>query len=370
MDAREKIQKNCVGCNLCARDCALLKEVGPIKKLVNGAIPSDVASACMICGLCDSVCPKHLSPREVFIEERIQNIQGKEYTLLSSTSPDRTKTFFQEYKEHYKIDYSPYELQEGEMAESVFFPGCLVNSYLPETTVRTFEALRDRNLCQKMWNGCCSENFITYSLMLRKERHDLKLKEFALRHGIKRVVTPCCNCYFSLTEAFQGTDIRVVSVFDLLDDIKIPAAEGIYTFHDSCSDRIHDHNVFADGMRRILQKNGFHCVEMEHHRDTSLCCGTGGGAQHYRPQYESVYVNKRIEEAHTVNADYLVTYCPNCGMQYIDNPYGFRVRHVLQLMFGTEHELDEAFEQKKHLFDGADGTQRKELLAKAPIIPE
>lgn len=370
MNARERIQQNCIGCNLCARDCALLKEVGPIKTLVEGPIPADVASGCMICGLCDSVCPKHLSPRSVFVEERIRNIQGKEYSLLSSTSPDRTQTVFQAYKAHYGIDYAPYELLEGEIVESVFFPGCLVNSYLPETTVRTFQALQKKDICQRMWNGCCSENFITYSLMDRKARHDWKLKEFALRHGIKRVVTPCCNCFFSLTEAFQGTSIQVVSVFDLLEDIQIPTMPGVYTFHDSCADRLHDHNIFADGMRRILQRNGFQCAEMKHHHNTSLCCGTGGGAQHSRPQYESVYVNKRIEEAHAVNADYLITFCPGCGMQFIENPYGIKVRHVLQLMFGTEHELDVAFEQKKHLFDGADGLRRKKLLAEAPIIPE
>lgn len=367
MTAKEEIREKCLGCNLCARDCALLKDEGPVKSLAEKEISFETASACMICGLCEKVCPRNLSPRNLFTEERVRHLKGKENTVLSTSSPDRAKTSFQEYREFYQIDYSKYEIQEDEIAESVFFPGCLDNCYIPRSTMAAFEYLLFNNICEKMWNGCCSEPLITYCLADRITEHNNHLLQFAIKHGIKQVVTPCTNCYFSLNEAFKGTDIKVVSLYDILD-VGIYNDGQIYTFHDSCSDRIHNNNIFADGVRRLLKKENFKCVEMKHNRNTSLCCGTGGGALKYRPQYESVYANKRLDEAREVGADVIVTFCPNCGMQYINNPYGIKIKHILQIVFGIDEELEDSFYKKSHLFDGEEGKKRYLRLQNAPII--
>lgn len=367
MTLKEQIKENCLGCNRCTKDCALLKEAGPVKQLISHDISFEVASSCMMCGLCEKVCPQHLSPRKLFVKEREHYLHGKENTILSTSSPDRENPIFKEYRQFYHIDYSPYEIKKDEIVESVFFPGCLDNCFIPKSTIETFKYLFYNNICQKMWNGCCSEPLITYCLNEREKEHNNHLLQFALKHGIKRVVTPCTNCYFSLTTAFQGSDIEVISLYDILD-IGIKNDGQIYTFHDSCSDRIHNHNIFANGMRRLLKNADFHCVEMEHHKNTSLCCGTGGGALHYRPQYESIYVDKRIEEAKAVNADVIVTFCPNCGMQLLNNPYGIKVKHILQIVFGIENELEDSLYKKQHLFDGADGKKRQKKLKESPII--
>lgn len=109
-------------------------------------------------------------------------------------------------------------------------------------------------------------------------------------------------------------------------------------------------------------------MEMKHHNDTSICYGTGGGAQHYRLQYESVYVDQRIAEAKEVHADVIVTFCPTCGMQLLNNPYGIKVKHILQIVFGIENELEDSLYKKQHLFDGVDGKRRQKELKESPII--
>ena len=367
MTMKEKILENCLECHLCERDCALLKEIGSTKELAKNDISFEIASSCMVCGLCEKVCPRHLSPRKLFIEERTNYLTEKENSLLSTTSPDRVNTLFKEYRQFYKIDYSPYEIHENDIVESVFFPGCLDNCFIPKSTLETFKYLFYNNICQKMWNDCCSEPLITYCLDKREAEHNHHLLQFALKHGIKRIVTPCTNCYFSLNRVFKDTDIEVISLYDILN-IGIQNDGLTYTFHDSCSDRIHNNNIFANGVRHLLEKEGFNCVEMKHHKNNSLCCGTGGGAQHYRPQYEKVYVDKRIEEAKEVNADVIVTFCPTCGMQLLNNPYNIKVKHILQIVFGIENELEDSLYKKQHLFDGEDGQKRLENLKKSPII--
>ena len=217
-----------------------------------------------------------------------------------------------------------------------------------------------------MWLGCCTRNFTTYGCLERAKSYSDYLISYAKSHRIERIVTVCINCYNSLVEVFKDTDIEVVSVYNILD-FEIEPDSLIYTVHDSCPDRSAK-GLFSKKSREYLINNGFHIVEMRHSKNRSICCGNGGGAQHVRPQYSQKCVEMRLNEAKEVNADVIVVYCPLCGMKYINNPYGIKVRHILDIMLGIDSEMADASIKMENLFAGEDGKIRKKNLLKCSII--
>ena len=76
----------------------------------------------------------------------------------------------------------------------------------------------------------------------------------------------------------------------------------------------------------------------------------------------------RLEEAKNVNADVILIYCPLCGMTYLDNPYGIKVKHIHEIMLNLDSELMDANIKSKALFEGNDGQKRKENLRNSRIM--
>ncbi len=361
---KNDILDNCISCNMCMRDCFLLQEIGPVKKLAGNEINEEISSACMACGLCESVCPKQLSPMKMLYQSRIKNVKGRENQIISLTSPDREKTSYHVYNEVYGVDYS--DILISGKAKTVFFPGCVVSSYMPKLARTLFHLLKEKGLCEKMWLDCCTRNFTTYGCLERAESYGNKLMKFAKEHEIERIVTVCTNCHNSLKSVFQETGIEVVSVYSILDFKTVPDSL-IYTVHDSCSDR-EANGLFSTKSREFLINNGFNVVEMKHSQKNSICCGRGGGAQHIRPEYSQKYVEMRLNEAKDVNADVIVVYCPLCGMTYLDNSFGIKVKHILEVMLDLDSELPDANDKSKLLFAGQLGKKRKEYLRNVKII--
>jgi Fe-S oxidoreductase len=84
----------------------------------------------------------------------------------------------------------------------------------------------------------------------------------------------------------------------------------IVTYHDPC--HLGRGLGSFDGARELLKGLGGKFVEMEHHRQESLCCGAGGGVRAFYPKFSRDIAKRRVKEAEEVRADILLTDCLSC----------------------------------------------------------
>ena len=75
-----------------------------------------------------------------------------------------------------------------------------------------------------------------------------------------------------------------------------------------------------DAPREVLKKTpGLTLVEMRDNRQSSLCCGGGGGRIWADTPKGERFADLRLEQAKEVGADVLVTSCPYCISNFEDS---------------------------------------------------
>ena len=89
------------------------------------------------------------------------------------------------------------------------------------------------------------------------------------------------------------------------------------TFHDPCY--LGRHAGEYEAPRQVLGAiEGLELVEMPRSRETSLCCGAGGGGLWMDVDREQRFAFLRVEEARETGAEVLATACPYCTVMLDD----------------------------------------------------
>ena len=144
------------------------------------------------------------------------------------------------------------------------------------------------------------------------------LKEISAT-GAKRIVVSCPEGYHTLKLLFPkylgDTGLEVIHIMDILAEsvrtskIKFRKVNKKATYHDPC--RLGRISGIYDQPREILNAiPGLKVIEMSHHRNNALCCGT-------QSWMNCGSINKQIQvellkEAKATGADILITACPKC----------------------------------------------------------
>lgn len=68
-----------------------------------------------------------------------------------------------------------------------------------------------------------------------------------------------------------------------------------------------------DEPRALLAASGASLIEMPRRRETSFCCGLGGGAKAYSPEFANLAARERLKEACSTGADTLVVSGADCA---------------------------------------------------------
>lgn len=138
-------------------------------------------------------------------------------------------------------------------------------------------------------------------------------------YGVKKIITTDPHAYntfkneypdFGYTaEVFHATEFAA----KLLDEGKIKptiAMDKKVTYHDSCY--LGRYNGIYDAPRFILTSiPGVELVEMERHRNKSMCCGAGGGGMFKEETGTRINVMRAEQAIHT-GASIIGTACPYC----------------------------------------------------------
>ena len=139
--------------------------------------------------------------------------------------------------------------------------------------------------------------------------------------GCKRVVFQCPEGYQTFKKYYPEVvgelGLEIVHFYELLlDEVKagkvaFEPLEGVFTYHDPC--RLGRQAGIMDAPRELIQSiPGITLREMEHNRESGLCCGTSAWMNCSSCSKE--IQKTRLHEAAAVGAETLVTACPKCRL--------------------------------------------------------
>jgi Fe-S oxidoreductase len=307
---------------------------------------------CTTCFTCSTRCPKDVHPADAIIA--LRGLLVEEGRVPRSLAQALTSTY---------RNNNPFEMSAANRAdwandlslknaldepvEVCYFAGCMP-SFEPRLQ-KVARALTGVLLAAGVDLGtmgaqepCCGSEVRRigeqglFEMMVEESTGELLA---ALQAGQMITTSPHCFDTFNHYYPSPGFPILHYSMF-VAEKVKegslafsTPLPKKV-TYHDPCY--LGRQNKVFDEPRAILQAiPGLDLVEMDRSRETSLCCGGGGGRMWFEGTTGERLANSRIEEALDTGAEILATACPFCLMMLGDAAVamnaGIEVKDLIEL---------------------------------------
>jgi len=346
---REIIDRNrawyCVECGKCSAVCPITpwenrSYTTPrllVEKALNGraedAFDDPLFWSCLTCKRCSQLCPS-----DVFFSEFIRDIRQLARNNGRSgacTHGDVIHTWGRMMTaadlEQHRLEWLNDEIKISNDSDVLYFVGCLpyYDALFQDLGIEGIKIARaavkilntlgiepqilpDERCCghDQIWQGD-AETFQGLA--------GLNL-EYIRSSGAKQIVTTCPECARTLGLDYpnlvgeHGMEVLHLSQFihrqlseSELDRI-CQKMEGVATYHDAC--RLGRHLGVYEDPRALIMTTGLDLVEMQHARQTGLCCGTSCWTSCGKVS-KNIQV-QRLREAKATGADLLVTSCVKC----------------------------------------------------------
>jgi Fe-S oxidoreductase len=140
----------------------------------------------------------------------------------------------------------------------------------------------------------------------------------------KKIVTHCPHCFNTLKNDYPeyGGQYKVFHHTQLLAELhqsgKLNLPQEVkkdVTFHDPCF--LGRHNGEYEAPRRLLEAiGGLRLHEMAQSKQTSRCCGMGGGNMWYESESGGKIVENRLKQVAETGAQTLITGCSFCMINF------------------------------------------------------
>lgn len=349
MDITQIIKKQrayyCLDCGKCTGICPITRydaSFSPrrIVEMITAGhadelLHSQLLWLCLTCRQCSQICPSGVRYsefiRDLRAEARSLGCQGE------CTHGDVIHTWMRimadPARHQDRLGWLDDGLRVAERSETVYWVGCLPHyetvfgkqgfqgTEIARSAVRVLNhlgiepmVLADERCCghDLLWEG-------DIETFRRLAEINLSLLEEAKAAGAQRIVTTCPECARTLAvdypELVGPTGLEVVHISQLLAESDLPSLDGEQrrvTYQDPC--RLGRYMGVYDAPRTVIEALGLELVEMEHHRQAALCCGTSCwtacGATNKSMQ------ENRLREAQATGADLLVTACAKCQIHF------------------------------------------------------
>jgi Fe-S oxidoreductase len=226
---------------------------------------------------------------------------------------------------------------QEQLGPTIFWPGCSLASYSQKLTMAAYDFLHENSIVDGLSISCCS-NILRYAAnhSQRLGYADALAKQLGTQ-GVRRIVTACPNCYYSLRELLRHHGVEVVSLSDMLYEAGMRITPQMIApaisvcVHDSCPDR--HHGVLAASVRSLFSTE-IELREKRHHGKHSQCCGLGKLQAVRHPAQSEQHRQAGLQEFSATDADLLVTYCVSCASAFQEPQAGILAKHYLELLFG------------------------------------
>jgi Fe-S oxidoreductase len=191
---------------------------------------------------------------------------------------------------------------------------------------------------------CCGES-------IRKAGNEALFKRLAreniktfIESGVKKIVVASPHCFHTFKNEYPEfkVNFEVLHITQYLGQLikegrlKITGEyKKKVTYHDPCY--LGRHNGIYDEPREILKKiPGLELNEMADARESSLCCGMGGGRIWMETAKNERFSDIRLKQAQDTGAEILATACPYCITQFEDSRMSLADSSVIQIKDITE----------------------------------
>jgi Fe-S oxidoreductase len=243
-------------------------------------------------------------------------------------------------------------LAEGDRANTLFWVGC-TGAFVERNVAATLSMTRVLKAAGVDFavlgeaEACCGDPArragYEFQFQIMAEQNIETLKSY----NIREIITSCPHCYNTLRNEYPryGGDFRVVHYTQLIAE---PISQGKLkltnelnsklTYHDPCY--LGRYNGVYLEPRRILQAiPGMELEEMERSRNTSFCCGGGGGHMWIEEQPGTTKINQvRIGDVLQTGAETVVTACPYClqmfeeGIEHREMKDSLKARDLVEIV--------------------------------------
>lgn len=196
----------------------------------------------------------------------------------------------------------------------LYFRGCTAREKQTGISQATERLLKEAGVDYHILDDekCCGSVLLRTGFL--KEAEEQIRRNTDVLKG-EKIITSCAGCYKTLKDDYEGLD--VIHISQLLDKlikegkIKISKKDFDVTYHDSC--HLGRHGGVFDEPREVI-KSVANLIEMENNRESSLCCGAGGGVKSAYPEIANQMAELRINQAKQTGCSTLVTPCPFCKL--------------------------------------------------------
>lgn len=219
----------------------------------------------------------------------------------------------------------------GEKIDFLFFVGCIRsyddrNKKVTESMIHILNHIGLKFAILGTEEGCCGDparrvgNEYLYQILAQ-----INIETFK-RYKIDKILTTCPHCYNTLKNEYPqlGFSCEVMHHATFLKDalkngrlkLNHPLEKKI-TYHDPCY--LGRYNGIYEPPRKVLRSiPSLDIREMGHSRMDSLCCGAGGGWMWMDEKIGKRINLHRLEDALTVNPEWIATACPFCVTMFDD----------------------------------------------------
>ncbi len=337
----------CYQCGICDAVCPWNRvRQFSMRKIVRQAafglteIENEDLWRCTTCGTCPPRCPRGVN--QIQLGMALRRIATEYGAFPDSVTPVVTVA------DSLRAEGNPFNLERAKRAdwaeglpvkpfaegmEILYFPGCYL-SYDPR--MKKVAAATARILGKAgvdfgilgAKEACCGESIRkTGNEPLFKHLARENIKTF-IDHGVKKILVSSPHCLHSFKNEYPEFNARfeIVHITELLRELiaegRLKPARGYakkITYHDPCY--LGRHNGVFDAPREVLEKVS-DVVEMQDHRQNSLCCGGGGGRIWMDTPKAERFAELRVKQALEVGAEVLVSACPYCITNFTDSSLG------------------------------------------------
>ena len=330
----------CFQCSLCTSSCPWngVRHF-PLRRMLRQAqfglveLESQDWWLCMTCGLCTSRCPRGVpiidimkAVRNVAVSAGMEpaSLHSAMASLASLGNPwSQAPEKRTEWTEGMGIKaHSP-------GTELLYFP-CCTSAYEPRarsiarSTAMILQASGVDFGILGAAEVCCGESARKSGYEgLFKNLAGTNIKTFS-QVGVTRILTSSPHCYYTFKNEYSllGGRFEVVHFTEylggLLSSGRLKLSKELkarIAYHDPCY--LGRHSGIYDAPRQVLQSiPGVELVEMTDRRETSLCCGGGGGRLWQESKKGERFTDIRLAQAESVGADVMATACPYCLVNF------------------------------------------------------
>lgn len=279
-------------------------------------------NSCMLCGLCETVCPEDFSVGDMCLEARNTMVeQGKmpqsahEFALRDMGFANSDKCVLGRHAPGVTT------------SEYLFFPGCQLTASDPDGVTAAYADLRGRLGNVGLLLHCCGAPAEWSARKAAADEVTSSIKAEWERLGSPRIIVACPTCLKSLRKGLPEAEI--VSQWTLLGALGLPKGTatdaGRLAVNDPCATR-HDAMAQAD-VRKLLGDLQVDVAEPDYTCETTQCCGFGGLLSEANPDLGYKVAELRAE---SMEEDW-VTYCVMCRDMIART--GKRAMHLYDLLY-------------------------------------